>query len=76
MPSPQAPLDAKAAEKQEVKGYFETTGFDRWNRIYSDSDAVNKVQRNIRIGHQKTVDAVLDLLQRQGDLAEIGRAHV
>ncbi|MFM7312872.1 MAG: magnesium protoporphyrin IX methyltransferase, partial [Cyanobium sp.] len=22
---------AKAAEKQEVKGYFETTGFDRWN---------------------------------------------
>ncbi|MBM5808174.1 MAG: magnesium protoporphyrin IX methyltransferase, partial [Cyanobacteria bacterium M_surface_10_m2_179] len=22
----------KAAEKQEVKGYFETTGFDRWNR--------------------------------------------
>ena len=39
-------------EKQEVKGYFETTGFDRWNRIYSDSDDVNKVQRNIRIGHQ------------------------
>ena len=65
-----APADAKAAEKQEVKGYFETTGFERWNRIYSDSDAVNKVQRNIRIGHQKTVDAVLGWLQEQGGLAE------
>jgi magnesium-protoporphyrin O-methyltransferase len=55
-------------EKQEVKGYFETTGFDRWNRIYSDSSDVNRVQRNIRIGHQKTVDAVLALLQDQGNL--------
>jgi magnesium-protoporphyrin O-methyltransferase len=64
-----SPQDAKQAEKAEVKGYFETTGFDRWNRIYSDSDDVNKVQRNIRIGHQKTVDAVLAWLQRQGDLA-------
>ena len=59
----------KAAEKQEVKGYFETTGFDRWNRIYSDSDDVNNVQRNIRIGHQKTVDNVLAWLQEQGNLA-------
>ena len=59
----------KAAEKAEVKGYFETTGFDRWNRIYSDSDDVNGVQRNIRIGHQKTVDNVLVWLQEQGDLA-------
>ena len=64
-----ATVDAKQAEKAEVKGYFETTGFERWNRIYSDSDQVNKVQRNIRIGHQKTVDAVLAWLQQQGDLA-------
>ena len=41
-------LEQTQAEKQEVKGYFETTGFDRWNRIYSESDEVNKVQRNIR----------------------------
>ncbi|MGB5134650.1 MAG: magnesium protoporphyrin IX methyltransferase [Prochlorococcaceae cyanobacterium] len=60
----------KATEKDEVKGYFETTGFERWNRIYSDSDEVNKVQRNIRIGHQKTVDNVLAWLQEQGNLAE------
>jgi len=64
-----APADAKAAEKAEVKGYFETTGFDRWNRIYSESDDVNNVQRNIRIGHQKTVDEVLAWLNEQGDLA-------
>ena len=59
---------AKAAEKTEVKGYFETTGFDRWNRIYSDSSDVNRVQRNIRIGHQKTVDNVLAWLSEQGNL--------
>ncbi|MEB3307383.1 MAG: magnesium protoporphyrin IX methyltransferase [Cyanobacteriota bacterium] len=57
-----------AAEKAEVKSYFESTGFDRWNRIYSSSDDVNKVQRNIRIGHQKTVDNVLAWLKEQGDL--------
>ena len=51
--TPEQQLKDKLAEKQEVKGYFETTGFDRWNRIYSESDDVNKVQRNIRIGHQK-----------------------
>ncbi|QPN71060.1 magnesium protoporphyrin IX methyltransferase [Synechococcus sp. CBW1108] len=59
-----------AAEKAEVKGYFETTGFDRWNRIYSSSDDVNKVQRNIRIGHQKTVDNVLAWLQEQDNLEQ------
>ena len=56
-------------EKAEVKGYFETTGFERWNRIYSTSGDVNRVQRNIRIGHQKTVDNVLAWLQEDGDLA-------
>jgi len=70
--SPEQLLDAnqadKAAEKDEVKTYFESTGFDRWNRIYSDSEDVNKVQRNIRIGHQKTVDNVLAWLQEQGNL--------
>ena len=54
------------AEKDEVKGYFETTGFDRWNRIYSESDEVNKVQRNIRIGHQKTVDEVVSWIKDSG----------
>jgi len=68
-PAGDALESAKAAEKSEVKGYFETTGFDRWNRIYSDSPKVNRVQRNIRIGHQKTVDNVLAWLSEQGNLA-------
>jgi len=52
-----------------VQAYFNSTGFERWNRIYSDSSEVNRVQRNIRIGHQKTVDNVLAWLQEQGNLA-------
>jgi len=58
-----------ASEKAEVQAYFNSTGFERWNRIYSDSSEVNRVQRNIRIGHQKTVDNVLTWLQEQGNLA-------
>ena len=61
--------ELKQAEKTEVANYFNGTGFDRWNRIYSESDDVNKVQRNIRIGHQKTVDDVLAWLQERGDLS-------
>ncbi len=61
----------KKAEKQNVAKYFNGTGFERWNRIYSESDDVNKVQRNIRVGHQKTVDDVLLWLQESGDLSKI-----
>ena len=68
-PAPAEQEAVKEAEKAEVQAYFESTGFERWNRIYSDSEEVNRVQRNIRIGHQKTVDAVLAWLQQQGDLA-------
>ncbi len=63
--------DLKKAEKAEVETYFNGMGFDRWNRIYSDSDDVNNVQRNIRIGHQKTVDDVLAWLKESDDLREI-----
>ena len=68
---PESLLDDTQAEKQEVKGYFETTGFERWNRIYSDTDDVNKVQRNIRIGHQKTVDEVLSWIKESGELSNV-----
>ncbi len=63
--------DLKKNEKATVAKYFNGMGFDRWNRIYSNSDEVNKVQRNIRIGHQKTVDDVLTWLQESGDLNKI-----
>jgi magnesium-protoporphyrin O-methyltransferase len=67
---PATTTTAKNSEKAEVKAYFNSTGFERWNRIYSESDAVNKVQRNIRLGHQKTVDQVLAWLQEEGNLAQ------
>ena len=63
--------ELKQAEKAEVENYFNGMGFERWNRIYSDRDDVNKVQRNIRIGHQKTVDDVLSWLKEYGNLNEI-----
>ena len=63
--------ELKQAEKSEVESYFNGMGFDRWNRIYSESEDVNKVQRNIRIGHQKTVNDVLAWLKESGDLAEM-----
>lgn len=47
-------------DKVEVKQYFDNEGFSRWNKIYSDSDDVNKVQLDIRTGHQQTIDKVLN----------------
>ncbi len=58
-------------DKKEVTNYFNGTGFDRWNRIYSESNDVNNVQRNIRIGHQKTVDDVLSWLNQDDSLENI-----
>ncbi|WP_013322162.1 magnesium protoporphyrin IX methyltransferase [Gloeothece verrucosa] len=57
-------------DKAVVKEYFNATGFDRWRRIYGDGE-VNKVQRDIRIGHQKTIDTVIDWLKTDGNLAEL-----
>jgi magnesium-protoporphyrin O-methyltransferase len=57
-------------DKVVVKEYFNATGFDRWRRIYGN-DEVNFVQRNIRIGHQKTIDAVLAWLEADGNLDKI-----
>ena len=58
-----------ADDKATVKAYFNTTGFDRWRRIYGN-EPVNRVQRDIRTGHQQTIDTVLDWLHQDGDLAQ------
>jgi len=52
-------LRSAVDDKVEVEQYFNGEGFSRWNKIYSDSDEVNKVQLNIREGHQVTIDKVL-----------------
>lgn len=49
-------------DKTIVREYFNSTGFDRWRRIYGDGE-VNKVQLDIRRGHQLTVDTVMDWLK-------------
>lgn len=59
----------KIDDKKVVREYFNATGFDRWQRIYGDGD-VNKVQRNIRAGHQKTIDNVLAWLDDDPHLSE------
>ena len=56
-----------ADDKTIVKEYFNSTGFDRWRRIYGDGE-VNKVQLDIRTGHQQTVDTVLGWLTADNNL--------
>jgi len=42
-------------DKTEVREYFNTEGFNRWNKIYSESDEVNDVQvRSIRFWSMNT----------------------
>ncbi|MEP0858805.1 magnesium protoporphyrin IX methyltransferase [Trichocoleus sp. DQ-U1] len=57
-------------DKAIVKDYFNSTGFDRWRRIYGDGE-VNKVQLDIREGHQQTVDTVLSWLKADDNLANL-----
>ena len=54
-------------DKTEVEEYFNGEGFNRWNKIYSESDEVNKVQLDIRTGHQQTIDKVLGWLEGENN---------
>jgi magnesium-protoporphyrin O-methyltransferase len=54
-------------DKAEVSEYFNNEGFGRWNKIYSDSLDVNKVQLDIRVGHQITIDKVLDWMSEENN---------
>ncbi len=58
----------KNLEKSEVREYFNGTGFDRWRKIYSKSEEINTVQKNIRKGHQKTVDDVVSYVKNYPEL--------
>lgn len=53
-------------DKEEVTEYFNNNGFERWNKIYSESDEVNDVQRDIRTGHGQTIDKVLQWIEADG----------
>ena len=57
----------KVDDKLEVEEYFNNEGFSRWNKIYSDSDEVNSVQKDIRTGHQQTIDKVLGWIENENN---------
>ncbi|WGT68501.1 magnesium protoporphyrin IX methyltransferase [cyanobacterium endosymbiont of Epithemia clementina EcSB] len=57
-------------DKAIVKDYFNAIGFDRWRRIYGDGE-VNKVQKDIRRGHQQTIDTVVDWLKAEENISSL-----
>lgn len=58
--------EAGGDEKDVVRKYFNTAGFDRWRKIYGETDEVNSVQLDIRQGHAQTVEKVLVWLKADG----------
>jgi len=71
--SPSRPLrslETPVDDKEEVREYFNTKGFERWNKIYSESDEVNQVQLDIRTGHQITIDKILAWIAADGDASK------
>jgi len=57
-------------DKTVVKEYFNATGFERWRNIYGEGK-VNKVQLDIRQGHQQTIDTVVSWLKDDGNLSQL-----
>lgn len=51
-------------DKEVVTNYFNSEGFERWQKIYGETDDVNPVQKDIRVGHAETVDKILDWLDQ------------
>lgn len=62
------PLQSTVDDKTEVREYFNNEGFNRWNKIYSESDEVNSVQLDIRTGHDQTIQKVLKWVEDDGDI--------
>lgn len=55
-------------DKEVVKEYFNNSGFQRWKKIYGETDDVNRVQLDIRLGHSQTVENVMKMLKDEGPL--------
>lgn len=55
-------------DKEVVREYFNNSGFQRWKKIYGETDEVNRVQLDIRVGHSKTVENVVKMLTEEGSL--------
>ncbi|RYH05954.1 methyltransferase domain-containing protein [archaeon] len=59
------PYSSQVDDKAVVMQYFNNEGFDRWSKIYSESGEVNKVQLDIRTGHQQIIDKVLGWIENE-----------
>lgn len=55
-------------DKEVVREYFNNSGFQRWKKIYGETDEVNRVQLDIRLGHSKTVENTMLMLTDEGSL--------
>ena len=62
-------LASTVDDKTEVREYFNTEGFNRWNKIYSESDDVNSVQLDIRTGHDQTIQKILNWISADGNIS-------
>ncbi|KAK9278493.1 hypothetical protein L1049_028059 [Liquidambar formosana] len=60
--------EVRGGDKEVVREYFNNTGFQRWKKIYGETDEVNRVQLDIRLGHSKTVENVMQMLTDEGSL--------
>ena len=67
--APASCLSSSVDDKTEVREYFNTEGFSRWNKIYSESDDVNSVQMDIRTGHDQTIQKILKWVEADGDIS-------
>jgi len=65
---PTSCLSSNVDDKTEVREYFNTEGFSRWNKIYSESDDINTVQMDIRTGHDQTIQKILNWIKDDGDI--------
>ena len=61
-------------ELAAVNKYFETEGFNRWDKIYGETYEVNKVQLDIRQGHAQTVEKVLKWVDADGGVKNVSFA--
>ncbi|KAL6323306.1 hypothetical protein AAG906_029313 [Vitis piasezkii] len=57
-----------SSEEEVLKEYFNNSGFQRWKKIYGETNDVNKVQLDMRLGHSKTVENVMKTLTDEGSL--------
>lgn len=64
-------VNNKIDDKAIVKEYFNAIGFERWRKIYGNTEDVNKVQLDIRKGHQQTVDTVISWLTEDNNLTDL-----